>query len=680
MNLKLNTILEFMMRFSLVVLLAFASTVNVYSQSSGQVEKPRFGLFGNYSIDLHSASFSKLPPTPNCCPEFTGGTGSGLFFGITYISPISAEYLLDMRVHFGMNSVDMRNTQNQPVISGTGEQIQASIDHTLSASLSQISIEPLLGYRLTPDLALKGGVMIGYRVGGTFEQAETLNQPANATFENNSRQRNLVSGDIANLSSIMLGVTLGASLDLPLNSDRTMFLSPEVLFTFSPLGLVQDVSWNMHHLRAGLAFTFIPPAVDDSLSDYELLDVARRTPIPQPGSPGTAFVADITSSGLSEDGRTSTSNSVRIEEFASTRVRPLLPYVFFNHNSAELPVRYRQLSRDQVESFSVNNFYNLDAMITYWHLLNIVANRLTQSPSATITVTGCTDNSDDAAGDLGKQRAEAVRSYLTKTWRIDASRINVVSRGLPAVPSNVNEEDGKAENRRVEITSNDPSIFAPVVSADTMRVFEPTAMRFLPSIDPRVPILSWTVFVTEEDRIIRSFHAGDPVPNSIDWRMAEQSMFIPRGTRNLEYMLVVQDSSGRVVPSSTKSIAVSEVTLEDKRKTGGTDKTIDRYSMILFAFDKADLSPDNMSVVDMIKQRITSGSQVAVNGYTDRSGSDDYNQRLSEQRAKSVSNALGTANAKVAGLGERLPLYDNSTPEGRFYSRTVEVTVETPRR
>ncbi|MCX6139338.1 MAG: hypothetical protein NTX15_00640, partial [Candidatus Kapabacteria bacterium] len=63
-----------------------------------------------------------------------------------------------------------------------------------------------------------------------------------------------------------------------------------------------------------------------------------------------------------------------------------------------------------------------------------------------------------------------------------------------------------------------------------------------------------------------------------------------------------------------------------------------------------------------------------------RSGADEYNQKLSEQRARAVSNALGYSGASVVGLGERLPLYDNTTPESRFYSRTVEVIVETQRR
>ncbi|MCX6140076.1 MAG: OmpA family protein, partial [Candidatus Kapabacteria bacterium] len=588
---------------------------SVYAQGVATTDKPRIGAFGNVSYDLYGASFSQLPGVPNCCPEFTGGSGIGFFAGIIYIAPINATWLLDLRGHYGGYSVDMKATQTLPTVLGDGTTTNAQIQHDLSGSFAQISIEPLVGYRITPDLSLRAGIMAGYRVTATYEQKETLVQPTNATFETGLRTRNVDNGNIPNVNALALGLTVGASYDLPLNTDRTMFLSPELLLTVSPFDIVKDVSWKVQHIRFGLAVTFIPPESEDSLDEYQLYDVARRTPLPTKGAPGVAFIADITASGINEDGRTNTASGVRMEEFASTRVRPLLPYVFFDNNSAALSARYRQLSQDQVDAYSLDAFYNLDALVTYRQMLNIVGKRMSETPGATVTITGCTDDAEDkGAGNLSQQRATNVKSYLVGTWGIDAARIAIEARGMPSIPSNGKEADGRAENRRVELSSSDASIFAPVTSIDTMRVFEPAGMRFLPSIDPRVPISSWTVFVSQDDRIIHTFHAGDPIPASVDWRMSEQSAFIPRGTRNLEYMLVVQDSTGNIVPSSSKNIPVSEITLEDKKRSGGVDKTIDRYSLILFAFDKADISAENQTVISSIKSHIEPGAQVKIVG------------------------------------------------------------------
>jgi len=670
-----------LLRLAIFCVLTFVVTVSLWSQNTLQREKPRIGLFGNYSIDLHSASFTRLPEVPNCCPEFTGGTGSGFFAGMVYIAPIDPVWLLDLRVHYGLYSVTMVESQNLPTVIGDGSTTNAQIDHSLMGSFAQISIEPMVGYRLTQELSLRGGITAGYRIGADYEQKETLVLPQNATFETGTRQRNVSSGTINSVNALALGLTVGASYDLPLNTDRTLFLSPELLFTVSPFDVVTNTSWKVQHIRLGLALTFVPPEVDDSLDDYQLYDVARRTPLPTKGAPGVAFVANIDATGITEEGRTANTQNIKIEEFTSTRVRPLLPYVFFDQNSSKIPPRYRAIGQEQVGNYSLSDFYNLDAMVTYHQMLNIIGKRMSENQSSSITLTGCTDDSEDkSAGNIASQRVNAVKDYLVGTWGIKAGRIATETRGFPAVLSNTAEADGRDENRRVEISTSDASILEPISSLDTMRVFEPAGMRFLPSIDPKVSIASWTVFVSEDDRIIRTFHAGDPIPASVDWRMAEQSAFIPRGTRNLNYMLVVQDTSGNIVPSETKTINVSEVTLEDKKRTGGTDKSIDRYSLILFGFDKADITPENQTLINTIKSRITPNSVVKVNGYTDRSGSDDYNQRLSEQRARAVANALSVPGSAVAGLGERLSLYDNASPEGRFYSRTVEVIVETPSR
>jgi len=668
---------------SIILLIAAVSVVAVSVTAQGisdNDKRARIGLFGNYAYGMHSASFDKLPSVSNCCPEFTSTSGSGFFLGAQFQSPLSDDFALALRAHYGTYGVDFTTTETKPILIGD-QPTEALIRHDLRADFTQVSIEPLLVYRATRSLNFLGGLTLGFVLDGTYDQKETLEQPSQATFTGGSKIRNALVGDIPELSSIALGITLGVSYDLAINADRTLFLSPEVLFTFSPTGVAKDVSWNIHQLRAGLAVNFIPPDVVDTLTDVELLEAARGIDPPTRAGGNIPFTASVSATGLKEDGRLAPITSVRVEEFASTRVRPLLPYVFFEKNSSDMPVRYRKLSSEQRDAFTEKNFYNLDALVTYYHLLNLLGKRLNENPTASITLTGCTDADEAGQGALlAQQRADAVKDYLTDTWGIAGSRITVVTRALPESPSNSAEADGRAENRRVEIATTSTSLLAPVMSNDTMRTFDPAGVRFIPSIDPRVPIASYTLFVTEGDRIIKTFHNGDPIPASLDWRVEEQSRFLPREARELKYLLVVRDSTGLVIPSATQSIAISQVLIEDKRATGGTDKTIDRYSLILFGFDQSDLNPANIALVADVKQKIQPNSTVRVVGYTDRIGSDDYNQKLSEQRARAVSRALGVPEGNAYGMGERFQLYDNATPEARFYSRTVEVFVDTPLR
>ena len=74
------------------------------------------------------------------------------------------------------------------------------------------------------------------------------------------------------------------------------------------------------------------------------------------------------------------------------------------------------------------------------------------------------------------------------------------------------------------------------------------------------------------------------------------------------------------------------------------------------------------------------GLHLEVEGHTDAVGSDDYNQKLSENRAQAVRDYLIQQgipdNAIVSrGLGKTQPVATNDTPEGRQQNRRVELVL-----
>ena len=660
-----------------LLLLLTVGAVTMSAQITMEAPPSRLGLFGNVDLTINTGGFSALPEVPSCCTEYGSSTEIGWLAGLTYIKPFDTEWSLHLRLHYWQYGAAFSETETQPIVDVSGNPDQATLRYDLNGSFSQISVEPLVGYAVVPDLHLLGGLTAGYIFSATYDQKETLVTPEDATFNRTqSRERNVLSGDIPNASVIGLGLTFGASYDLPLNEDRTVFLSPEILFTVTPLSQVSGVSWTAQHVRAGLALSFVPPEIEDTLTDQEFYEFTIGLTPPAKGAAGVRFVSDVTAMGLSADGTTKPLNEIVVEEFESRRVRPLLPYVFFDESSYTIPSRYYAVTDDQAEAFSMDNFYNLDAMVTYHHLLNIIGRRMTDDASATITVTGHATPDERGGQDLALQRALSVVSYLTDTWGIDDSRINVDVNGLPQKASNQDEADGIAENRRVEITASTPAILAPVSSNDTIRQTTPEAIRFQPSIDPNVPIKDWRLFVARRGVIATSFRDGDPVPQQVDWRISDRTGLVPRGTMELSYVLAVSDSSNAVVPSQTKRIPVREIRLDEKDAADAA--RVDRYSLILFDFDSDVLTDTHKAMVDDVQQNIQPNSTVDVVGYTDRTGSASYNQQLSERRARAVAAELGLPASTARGVGERLPLYDNSTPEGRFYSRTVEVLVETP--
>lgn len=105
-------------------------------------------------------------------------------------------------------------------------------------------------------------------------------------------------------------------------------------------------------------------------------------------------------------------------------------------------------------------------------------------------------------------------------------------------------------------------------------------------------------------------------------------------------------------------------------------------SDILFDVNKATLKPGaeaNIRRIAAVLQQYPE-HQIAVEGHTDATGPDDYNLRLSEQRAAAVREALvrgGVDAGRITskGLGETQPVATNDTPAGRQQNRRVEVVV-----
>jgi outer membrane protein OmpA-like peptidoglycan-associated protein len=73
-------------------------------------------------------------------------------------------------------------------------------------------------------------------------------------------------------------------------------------------------------------------------------------------------------------------------------------------------------------------------------------------------------------------------------------------------------------------------------------------------------------------------------------------------------------------------------------------------------------------------------TNILVEGHTDNTGTDQYNQQLSEKRAETVSNfakSLGVEGSRFStmGYGESQPVADNSSVEGRHENRRVEIAI-----
>ena len=628
----------------------------------------RLGGFIHYNYNMYDASFGRLPNVPSCCPEFTDGTGMGFSAGFLFEYPLSDRFFLSGRLGYFDRSGEFEydETSNRTVVYDyqNDTDVQGTFRHTLETTLGMIAFEPGINYRIWQGLFAHAGAQVGFiNLTNDHTHSEQIIEPAVGVFETGTDTRLQSEGEIDDLSSISLGVYGGLSYEIPLDKNSEFILAPEIFYTYGLTDVVQDYEWKAHALRFGLAFKYQP------------LDF-----IPPPVEETGGLMGDVNARSVDRNGQEGNVVQINVEEYLASNLKPLLTYIFFEENSSDIPDRYETLSPAETDSFSEDDLYPFDALDTYYHVLNIIGNRMREYPEAKIAIDGCNNNRGPEKGntELSRNRAEIVRDYLNTVWGIENDRMILGARNLPQEPSNVNDPDGIVENQRVEITSNTWEVIAPVAARDTFRVTNPPTLRFKNEYTAEDGLAEWQITAMQDGKAIKFFNGMQQMPESIDWHMTLDQRHVPRMEGMLDYKMELVDVNGQVYETKTKQIPVEVTTIRQKKREQREGRYIDRFSLILFGFDQAQLSFYNQQVAELINEVVKPDSDILIYGHTDKIGKEDYNKRLSQQRADMVANALKSEDISSTGLGETVERFPNELPEGRFYNRRVDIIVETP--
>ncbi|HVY83192.1 MAG TPA: OmpA family protein [Steroidobacteraceae bacterium] len=115
----------------------------------------------------------------------------------------------------------------------------------------------------------------------------------------------------------------------------------------------------------------------------------------------------------------------------------------------------------------------------------------------------------------------------------------------------------------------------------------------------------------------------------------------------------------------------------------GDTITLNMPGNITFKTDSADLNANFYNVLNSVALVLKEYDKtiLEVAGHTDNTGSEQYNQALSERRAQSVaqyleSHGVNAQRVMTVGAGETHPIASNATPEGRQANRRVELSLE----
>lgn len=690
--------------------------------------RSRYGIFAGYGLNSHSADFKRLPDCPNCSPGFKDGSGGGLNFGLTYDYPLSKELYFSSKLIYKNLSGKLVSIEKTAVIA-EGIPTDGEFEHSLDATLVAIGFEPGIKLNLIDNLNLNFGFNFSILQKKDYSQVETITKPTDyGTFLNpdgtdsQSRERNKFSGTMKDANSLYLAPMASISYLINLDKRKEWLIEPEMAYHFGISNIVNDEmvkKWSVNTLSFGIAIKYSPakfiPKQEKYYEEYKIDTVriekdmiasnfargkesvkidtretsAEIITTKSTSRTDTVFTqrtyklkGSIAAVGLDNEGREIPNPQFVVEEFVSNRLDPLLNYIFFEDNSARLPSRYIVLNSNETNEFEIEKLFYDSTLEIYYNLLNIVGKRMLENPTARITLTGCNSDYGVEKGntELSRKRAEEVKSYLIKTWNIAESRITIQARNLPLKASTpLNEPDKIEENRRVEITSDNQKIIEPIFIEKIDRTANPPVVRFKLQAESEAGFKNWEVIASQSNDNENKFkhsQAGQIEPQ-IEWELAQYQKITPKYPGPILAELHLEDMKGGKHIAKTQTAPIEIITINQKRTNRVGDYEIEKFSLILFDFDKATIENQNKSIAEFIKTRIKTESTIEITGYTDRTGSPDYNKRLSERRAISTKEALNRSNAVTIGMGQEILLYNNDLPEGRFYCRTVEAILKT---
>jgi outer membrane protein OmpA-like peptidoglycan-associated protein len=643
-------------------------------------------LFLGGAADFHIVKDGLLPPPLSTnCDAFLNGKGIQPLLQLGLDIPLDTERKFQLRPTLFYEGLGADHTWAEydsvvsEIVNGQRHYRVAEFNHTITNYTKAIGLGALLNWQVVPHFSIG----VGFSAAALFDQTYIKIERAVSSGDlirvggDSVREKIDTSGSLPNARSFYAALHLRAALDVPLS--KQLRAEPNVSFS---MPLVEAVPyWSHYSLRGGIDLVYELPSIPDTVLSEHHIKVWHDKP-PEIKKP--VFTAHIEAAALGSDGKEEPVATLEVREVKARNAYPMLNYIFFDSASSEIAPRYVQykVAEEATRSFkgSIERRGERTSDL-YLETLNILGDRLRRQPTATVRLVGSNSGSDEGSAELARRRAETIKNYLHRIWGIDDKRMTISGSVLPEKPSPNTIAEGQAENRRVEIIPSDISITDPLYVTNIERTANPPKLNINLSFDPEETVRSYRASFKIANIEVSSFE-GDSLTatRSTRWSVPEEALTTNADSLSID--LVARDKHNEIAYTHTA------IKLAQQHNTSNEEQKIDRFSLILFGFDESSLGAKNERTLGIVAEalRKIKPRSITISGYTDELGDENHNNELSHQRAETAAAMLERELRKrnipvpptimIEGLGSKGHLYDNKLPEGRFFSRTVMITIE----
>ena len=672
----------------------------IFSTSvKAQPEHPaRIGIGGEYGSNI-SQTYIQSFAGDFLCGVFQKGSAPGVsFFGMAEIPlPLNNFSLMPRLGYRDLSSSFITKPFNNEFArdSVSAGIFQVYRQRNFVTNVKTLSLDALLAWRPFGQLHVAAGAGVAILLHHTYDQTEKLLTPG-AVYKDNLLSTHNVSSGVFDVKTFAATLEIGAGYDIAVSPHVN--LSPQIRASFpiTPISTTNGSNYRTWTIGGVIALMYAIPEA----APIEHIPPPLQEPAPQPIAEikneeplltKSILRVSVKAVGVTESGEEVLEPVVAIQNVRVTDVAPTLNYLFFDDGSSSIPERYHSYSTENdTRSFDPTSLYKLDALGIHYEVLNILGKRMQEKTASKITITGTRSlhSPGDSAGasDISLLRAEHVAKYLQDAWGIAPSRIRIRSRALPEQASDEIALTGQAENRRIEITTNTPSLLEPLETHRLERTATPPKISFQSDITSNAGIKSQIITIKQSGKIIKTIDGLSPESKGeMLWDIAKGNVMT--GSDSVTWQMDIVDSVGATV-TINGNIKIKKEVLNKTHHVSDTtaDKTLERFHLLLFDYSSsAELNSISDEIFERIANSITPDSHVSLVGHTDITGDPNYNEHLSYDRA---SRALVLLSSRLHKLGRSSPpfnleargakdiLFDNTNAEGRFLSRTVRITVE----
>ncbi|MEO5931579.1 MAG: hypothetical protein ABIR47_16715 [Candidatus Kapaibacterium sp.] len=508
----------------------------------------------------------------------------------------------------------------------------------------RLNIVPQFHYGRYLRLGIGGSV--AYRFSTVLTEYEEIVTPAEARFTPENRSERLIASR-AEIESRRLryGAVLALSYRFPIS--RVAALVPELR------GRADLTALALEHLGTqaldvgggiSLLFNLFPPPPDTIVSPAPVLRA----------------LLDL----FQDDGGADSGAAViAVERTIHRQHVSILPMIFFDRNSGEIPERYAALQPAETDAFNRRSLAGLDPLAIHARTLDILGMRMRRDSVANIMLAG-TFVQGESEG-LARGRGEAVRAYLHDIWGISKSRMEIAVDH--AVPS--------GSPAGVFFRTASAGLLSPVSTEWIARDFQPPKIGLRRTITAGAGVRRWELIVRRGDDTV-SYYTGtgnaDTAQPYIDFRLGDMARSAPSVSLSAE--LIVEDGAGgRVSVRDTLPVVIADA-------GQGAAREIIMYEMPADRGNRAIIEA-NRELIDRLPQSLHRDGKVTIDGPANHAGDPDHRKWVLGGVGEEVLAVIGGDSIRPAELRLLQRAKESSDgsprlPEGEYIFDGVRVMIE----